>query len=457
MTNPSDTLAEQAAALAARFAELSATGGDEHIADALAGLSDAAVLELLERIGAVVHLAEAVAAHLAGQVEVRSARGVEEPLAKRIGEKSAAAAVAVAAHVPLSRAVEWCRVGTDLARRTSLTGEPLDSPHPVIAAAFDAGSIDIAAARTAVRTLEALAPRVDSVTLAQLEAVLAAEAVDMPLALFARYCRDVLDRFDPDGVEPREETLHRRRAFRLAKHRDGLPLWIIAPDAEGAGFILTALEARVAPRRQVSFQEEGEEDSDRAVEDERTTDQKRYDALVSICHDALKHDDGDLSGTAVTMLVTVGYDALVNGVGSATIFGSDEPISAATARRLACEADIIPVVLGGESEPLDLGERRRLFATNQRLALALRDGGCIWPGCPEPPARCEAAHVKPWWAHGPTDLDNGVLLCRFHHRRFDNDGWTLRMLDGVPHLVPPPWIDAGQTPRRAGRHLLPTA
>ena len=162
------------------------------------------------------------------------------------------------------------------------------------------------------------------------------------------------------------------------------------------------------------------------MRDERTLPQARLDALVSIARDSLRYDDGDVAGTAVTMVVTMTLEALQTGIGAAYIEGIDTPISAAAARRLACDAEIIPAVLGGHSEPLDLGHASRLFNRAQRRALAARDKGCIWPGCTAPPGWCEIAHVSPWYLGGKTDINNGVLLCAFHHRRFDNDGWELQ-------------------------------
>nr|MDQ2699128.1 HNH endonuclease [Actinomycetota bacterium] len=153
-------------------------------------------------------------------------------------------------------------------------------------------------------------------------------------------------------------------------------------------------------------------------------------------------------------LVTVPLETLQTGVGTATISGVDEPICAGTARRLAADAEIIPVVLGSNSEVLDLGRTARLFTSAQRRALAARDGGCIWPGCTMPPAWCEVAHLLAWQLGGETDLENGALMCPHHHRRFDHDGWALRREHGTPYLIPPTWLDPQQTPRRAGRFEL---
>ena len=92
-------------------------------------------------------------------------------------------------------------------------------------------------------------------------------------------------------------------------------------------------------------------------------------------------------------------------------------ITAAEARRLACTAGIIPVVLGGESQVLDVGRTRRLHTESMRLAMGVRDGGCTAQGCETPPGLCHAHHDTPWSADGPTNVDTGRLLCPHHHRR----------------------------------------
>ena len=86
-------------------------------------------------------------------------------------------------------------------------------------------------------------------------------------------------------------------------------------------------------------------------------------------------------------------------------------------RRLACEAGVVPVVLGGSSQPLDVGRTKRYFTPAQRIAMGIRDGGCTAQGCDAPPAMCHAHHDDPWSCHGHTDLARGRLLCPFHHRR----------------------------------------
>ena len=103
-------------------------------------------------------------------------------------------------------------------------------------------------------------------------------------------------------------------------------------------------------------------------------------------------------------------DALMSGLGVATTSTGDR-ITAAEARRLACTAKLIPAVLGGKSEVLDLGRAKRLYDTAQRRAMGLRDGGCRAEGCDIPAAWCEAHHLIPWSKGGKTDLADGLLLC----------------------------------------------
>ena len=121
-------------------------------------------------------------------------------------------------------------------------------------------------------------------------------------------------------------------------------------------------------------------------------------------------------GDATTLMVTIDLASLRNELGTGAIVGG-EPLSATEVRRLACNAAIIPVVLGGNGEILDLGRTRRLYSPAQRKALRLRDQHCRAEGCTIPAAWCEAHHLKPWAEGGKTDLDHGVLACNFHHHR----------------------------------------
>jgi hypothetical protein len=158
----------------------------------------------------------------------------------------------------------------------------------------------------------------------------------------------------------------------------------------------------------------------------------------------------------VEVLVTTPLTALQREVGGVALLSTRGTLTAAELRRLACDARVIPAVLGADSEILDLGRTRRDFSPAQRRALTLRDRGCIAPGCDRPPDQCHAHHQWEWDDGGPTDLDNGALLCEFHHLQIHRQHWRVSLADnGYPQLTPPPSIDPLQRPVQHHRFQLP--
>jgi hypothetical protein len=133
-------------------------------------------------------------------------------------------------------------------------------------------------------------------------------------------------------------------------------------------------------------------------------------------------------GTSATVTVLLDYDKLTSGLGAAAL-DTGQPISAAHARRLACEAGLVPVVyrkaLAGPSVILDVGRQTRLHTEPQRTALAARDKGCTATGCDRPPGWCHAHHDTPWAHGGPTSLDNGRLLCPHHHGKAHSPNYDM--------------------------------
>ncbi len=122
----------------------------------------------------------------------------------------------------------------------------------------------------------------------------------------------------------------------------------------------------------------------------------------------------DAGGAAASVVVTMDLEKLRAGLG-AGVLDDGGRISATQVRRLACEAGIIPTVLGGQSQPLDVGRKRRFHTEPQRIALAIRDRGCTAEGCDYPPGLCHAHHHVPWSTGGDTSVTNGRLLCPRHH------------------------------------------
>lgn len=129
------------------------------------------------------------------------------------------------------------------------------------------------------------------------------------------------------------------------------------------------------------------------------------------------------------------------------LLGDSTWIRPETARMLACDADLIPMVLGSRSEVLDVGRRTRIVPLGIRRAVVQRDRHCAHPGCRRKARKCQAHHIVHWADDGETALDNLVLLCAYHHSLVHRSGWEVVMTDGLPYFIPPAWLDPLRTPR----------
>ena len=135
-------------------------------------------------------------------------------------------------------------------------------------------------------------------------------------------------------------------------------------------------------------------------------------------------------------------------------YGTPLPLS--TVLALGGEIDLTSVRLSATGGILSYGHTRRLASCGQRRALAARDKGCSYPNCTRTHAWAEIHHIKEWLQGGGTDLNNLVMLCRYHHRHFEAAGWAVRMAeDGLPEWIPPAWIDEERRPRRNTIHDRP--
>ncbi|MFM6849635.1 MAG: DUF222 domain-containing protein [Terrabacter sp.] len=196
-------------------------------------------------------------------------------------------------------------------------------------------------------------------------------------------------------------------------------------DPEGAAILKAAIDPLSAPRP------EKDERGHTLAPDERTPARRRMDALLTIVQRGVAAARGVPVTDKAKVVVLIDYDTLVHdldeatdgsgsgaggraGRGTGTTLTGDV-LSPSVVRRMACDAGIIPVVLGRDGAPLDVGYRGRLFTYSQRLALIARDRGCSFTGCTVPATWCDAHHVLPWQRGGKTDLTNAALLCRHHH------------------------------------------
>src|SRR6266511_1020542 len=279
------------------------------------------------------------------------------------------------------------RIPTRQAKQLTGLARTVDGDAAATGTALAAGRISLDHAQVIADSLAALPAQAEGwVTAAAEEHLLDAAADHDPKALH-RIGRRIVEVIDPDhGDETRElHGIPSGGRIRLAG-------WL---DNEGWQILRTALDPLAAPRP-----------ADTGQPDPRPYPRRMADALVELADRALR--GGDLptqGGEKPTLVLTLDYTKLAAEVGTGTL-DTGEHLPASTVRRLACDAKIIPAVLGGPSQPLDLGRAQRTVSAALRRALVLRDAGCTFPGCDLPPGWCDAHHLRHWANGGPTDLLN---------------------------------------------------
>ncbi|WP_406022172.1 HNH endonuclease [Nocardioides sp. NBC_00850] len=223
-----------------------------------------------------------------------------------------------------------------------------------------------------------------------------------------------------------EERAHQKTALRVWNNHDGtIGFDGVLPTSIGMRF-KRLVEAYAQPRNQQLIAKGAP-----LPPWERLMGQGFVRLLETVDPAALPRHGGD----ATTINVVINLEELRKDLGIATL-GYDETngttISAAEARRMACNATIIPWVLGSDSEVLDAGRGSRFFQPIQRKAMRLQQKCCQAEGCDMPPEWCDAHHLEPWAVGGKTDLKDGALLCPHHHRLAHNPAYVHeRLPDGT--------------------------
>ncbi|WP_410812016.1 DUF222 domain-containing protein [Micromonospora sp. 067-2] len=264
-------------------------------------------------------------------------------------------------------------------------------------------------------------------------------------ALLRKLGGRILDHVAPDvadaaalaALEADARRAARDRHLTLSEQTDGRLRLTGILDTEAAALLRAAIDPLTAP----------------TGDDTRTAGQRRHDALADVCRLALRTNDlPEHGGDPAQVVVTTSYDTLRQHLDAGAL-DTGLPLTPEAVRRLACDATILPTVLGSTGQILDVGRQRRLITGPLRGALVLRDRGCAFPGCDRPPRWCDAHHIQHWADGGPTSLANAVLLCGHHHRHLHHSDWVVRLAgDGHPEFVPPAWLDPDQLPRHNHYH-----
>ena len=266
-----------------------------------------------------------------------------------------------------------------------------------------------------------------------------------------RLARDARNELDLTGVKLREEELRQNRSLRHFPLPSGGGRAIWDMDPESYAIFVAGFDRMVSPKlggvRFVDSKSVALADGIR--DDDRTPGQLASDGFIHLIVAGASADDSVLLGSGAPIIrITVAEAALESGVGLARIDGQPEPISLETAKRLMCTGDMIRVTVDAFGIPTESEAEQRLFSKRQREALAAKFGGCMDPDCDRRPSYCEAHHILQWARDGgKTVTDNGILLCKFHHLKYHNEGYEIvRDDEGQYWKIPPAAADPEQTP-----------
>lgn len=432
--------------------------------------------------------------------------------ARQIGLRDTAALIADLLVLPRSEAAAKVRLARNVGPRRALTGEALPARLPGVARSLEDGQMSLSQASVVGRTVDAIPPGVLVASgrrgldvVADVEALLVDQAVQLPADRLGQVAVQVLARLDQDGPEPDDSVAQRRRFLSFVTRPDGSATVRGELTAESAATWITITDSLSAP----SPAADGEPDR-------RTAGQRRHDGFADAGRRLLRSGELPDSGATPTSLVLTIHEGaapiatipaaastapatataptattaptgptgpsdglrLVRPVSVNSSDGDDgraqsttlrmqsgrrlgyactqhgDLVPPAAVRRVVDQTEVTVCVLNASGGVAGYGRTRRFASVGQRRALAARDGGCSFPGCTMPASWCEAHHVVSWLDGGATDLDNLTLLCGRHHREFEKLGWECRMADGAPEWIPPPWRDPDRIPLRNSAHHL---
>ncbi len=446
------------AELTTRVATVSGRAALDVEPDALLGavreMSDDEVVSLLTEASAIVACADRLKVVSAAVISERSA-APHGGLAGTRGHRSPVTLVQQITGGTQADASRTVRVGKsllDIGEDSGISEEPDVPPrfvwHAELRAAMLSGRLTVAQ-HDAIRRGLGDPPEGDEA--AEVWAIaaqqLSDEAAGLPVEDLAKRARSTRDALDPIAAEERFAKRFAARSWRQWTDADGGVHARIDFDDEMGAWVQAIRDAALRPRRGgPRFLTDEERAAAELLEhDPRTNEQLEYDLMMDVIRAGALASAADVFGARQPGVRLV---AVQDAVGPRDAYGrllavgytedGGVAVPGSVLDRALCETASVIVTVDTCGNPLDVGREARLFNPPQKLTLAVRDGGCLWPGCDRPPSYCEAHHCDHWVEdHGRTDVDRGVLLCRFHHLLLHNQGWRITRDGHGPFLLHP--------------------
>jgi hypothetical protein len=334
-----------------------------------------------------------------------------------------------AARIPITEAI----------RRESHTD--LLAHSPVTRAAVAEGAMGADHLDVIVKTLAKIPETASAEQRELAESMLVDNARTLDSRGLKQAARHILAWLDQDGPEPADSPEPPTNELHVDTQRNGDVRFVGRLGPEAGALLVGLLSPLAKPRP-----------SD-GVRDWRGVGERQGDAFAELlqltANAAAAPIDG---GERPHLTLTMPLDDLRAEIGHAQLGADLGSLSARQVRRIACDAKVLPMVLDGDSQPLDVGRAKRTAPPGVRKALVWRDGGCAFPTCARPAEWTDAHHVRHWVDGGLTTVANMVLLCRRHHTLIHQSEWEVRIRDRLPEFLPPSFIDPERKPRRNTLH-----
>lgn len=426
-----------------RYIDAVASAAPSDVADLL-GLTDEEVVEVMHGAATLSRVGDRVGAMAAGVAAARSQQADgHEGLAQSRGHRNTVALVQELSGGSRGDAARQVRLGQSLLEGTA--PDPADPSgaepvapvwHAPLDDALVRGGLTAAQMDAILRGLGAPPEGGEEVWRIACEQLLA-EAPHRTVEDLRQAAQSVRDGLDPEGAERRFLARFERRTFRMWTDQDGVHHARIVFDDEGAAVVRSVIDAAMRPRRGgPRFVDSAERQRAQALADDpRTNEQLAYDVILGVLKAGAVADAETVFGTRQPgVRVVIVKDAPIGHMED-----GGHPLPAPAIDQRICDTGVRDVAVDPVGNPLDVGREQRLYTSKQRIALAVRDGGCVWPGCAMPASYCEAHHIDEWAARGGrTDIGRGVLLCRFHHMNLHHRGHRITRHGPGPFVLHPP-------------------
>jgi hypothetical protein len=444
---------------------LAALGGSSADIDAL---DDASLLAGQRLFSDLQRLTQTYAVWIAAAIARRSDHSLGyEGLAKKNGFISPEALIQAVSGGTKADSVKFVQLGEMVALADDAAKSPeladLARWQTPIARSLSSGLLSADAADAIRKGLSGCDDRVASDDLRSAAEQLIQESTSTAADLLFRRARQLRDGLDAHGIAQREQQRRQLRYFTAKMRTDGLVAGSYLLSDEDAELMLSIYDEATSPRRvgprfvdARDPQRAGPDgagasaagmtmvgNADAPTLDARTPGQKAADALTALLRIGVDADPGTVfGGRRPAVRVAVTQRARQTRTGHGTFESNGEPIAITTIDRFECDSGTIGVMFDSDGQVVNVGRDQRLFTTRQRVGLALRDGGCRFPGCERPVSWTEAHHIDEWQRdQGRTDIADGILLCRLHHMLVHDNHWSIEREQAEYWLVPPPDID----------------